>query len=415
MTYKYPTTQSAYRQNHSTETAMLRVSNDINLALDNHSDVVLVMLDLSSAFDTIDHGVLIKRLSTRFGLRSTALAWFVSYLANRSQSVVINHCQSKPSKLVYGVPQGSVLGPLLFSLYVAPIEDIIYAHGLQPMIYADDTQMYLVMQKSDQRLCLSKLETCAKDIVFWMMENKLMCNSSKTEVVHFSSRYLSRESIGSVNIAGSDVKTTSKVNNLGVMLDRCLTMSTHVSNLCKSASFALKRIGNIRHYLDQPSTEKLVHAFVASKLDYGNSLLYGLPDKEIAKLQRIQNSAARLVTRTRRTEHITPILHKLHWLPVKKRIAFKLLLITYKVINGLAPKYLSDLLKLEKPSRLLRSNANDKLRLVRQTFRTKNYGGRAFKSCAPILWNDLPLHVRSAPSTETFKKRLKTHLFNIIL
>ena len=106
-------------------------------------------------------------------------------------------------------------------------------------------------------------------------------------------------------------------------------MSTHVSNLSKSASFALKRIGNIRQYLDQPRTEKLVHAFVASKLDYCNSLLYGLPGKEISKIQRVQNSAARLVTKARRADHITPILGKLHWLPVRKRFIFKILIFNF--------------------------------------------------------------------------------------
>jgi len=115
--------------------------------------------------------------------------------------------------------------------------------------------------------------------------------------LHFSSRYLQRQPIAAVNFAGSEIKTSVNARDLGVTLDQCLTMSTHVSNLCKSASFALKRIGNIRQYLDQPSTEKLVHAFVSSKLDYCNSLFCGLPDKEISKIQRVRNSAARLVTK----------------------------------------------------------------------------------------------------------------------
>ncbi|XP_078357267.1 uncharacterized protein LOC144642150 [Oculina patagonica] len=166
----------------------------------------------------------------------------------------------------------------------------------------DDDDDDLVMQRSEQSSCLSKVELCAQDIISWMADNKLLCNSSKTEILHFSSRYLQRQPIAAVNIAGSEIKTSVNARDLGVTLDQCLRMSTHVSNLCKSASFALKRIGNIRQYLDQPSTEKLVHAFVSSILDYCNSLLYGLPDKEISKIQRVQNSAARLITRTRRAD-----------------------------------------------------------------------------------------------------------------
>ncbi|KAL9951157.1 hypothetical protein ACROYT_G043774 [Oculina patagonica] len=186
-------------------------------------------------------------------------------------------------------------------------------------------------------------------------------------IFHPKGSFRERQPIAAVNIAGSEIKTSVNARDLEVTLDQCLTMSTHVSNLCKSASFALKRIGNIRQYLDQPSTEKLVHAFVSSKLDYCNSLLYGLPDKEISKIQRVQNSAARLITRTRRADRITPILRELHWLPVRKRIIFKILLLTFKVLNDLAPSYLAELINIHRPIRSLRSN-NDHLRLQRPVF-----------------------------------------------
>ena len=182
---------------------------------------------------------------SRFVLRGTALAWIKSYLTNRSQAVVMKDVHSFSAKLACGVPQGSVLGPLLFSLYVAPIKDIIIAHSLQSMIFADDTQMYLVMQRSQQSFWLRKLELCAQDILSWMADNKLLCNSSKTEILHFSSRYLQRQPIAAVNIAGSEIKTSVNARGLGVILNQCLTMSTHVSIFCKSASFAYWKYSSV--------------------------------------------------------------------------------------------------------------------------------------------------------------------------
>ena len=221
-------------------------------------------------------------------INGTVLKWFKSYLVNRTQSIVIDHTVSTPSSLMYGVPQGSVLGPLLFSLYVSPLEDIVNAHNLQTMMYADDTQLYLITQNSRRSSGLETLEHCANDIIQWMKDNKLLCNTSKTEVLHFTSRFLDVDSITHVTIGNSVKELTSEARDLGVILDHHLKMSSHINNICKSASYSLRRIGQIRRYLNTASTEKLVHAFITSKLDYCNSLIYGLPDKDLIKLQRIQ-------------------------------------------------------------------------------------------------------------------------------
>ena len=187
-------------------------------------------------------------------------------------------------------------------------------------------------------------------------------------------------------------------------------MSPHVNNICRGASFALRKIGKIRRYLDKSTTEQLVHAFVSSKLDNNNILLTGLPSKDISKLQRIQNSAARLVTFTKRREHITPVLRDLHWLPVLDRIIFKILLLTYKVRHDMAPMYLCELLHSYVPTRTLRSSSQDLLQTP--SCRTKTYGERAFSIIAPKLWNDLPYEIRHAPSINQFKNSLKTHIFH---
>ena len=188
-------------------------------------------------------------------------------------------------------------------------------------------------------------------------------------------------------------------------------MTSHVNFICKKASFGIRKIGSLRKYLDRDSTEMLVHSFITSQLDYCNSLLYGLPDYQTDKIQRIQNSAGRLVTLTKNYEHISPILDDLHWLPVKKRIMFKILLMTYKAVSGTAPLYICELINVKVPTRTLRSNTAPILQ--RQTIRTVSYGRRSFEHAAPELWNPLPAHIRNAPTIAQFKTALKTHLFNL--
>jgi len=157
--------QSAYRKYHSTETALLRVQNDILQAIDSQGAAILVLLDLSAAFDTIDHKILFSTVENEMGVTGNALAWFKSYLTDRHQSVIIDGMPSDKQKLQYGVPQGSVLGPLLFISYTKPLGDIIRRHGLQYHLYADDTQLYLAFRPTKTgtaQAVLNKIQICVK-------------------------------------------------------------------------------------------------------------------------------------------------------------------------------------------------------------------------------------------------------------
>ena len=166
----------------------------------------------------------------------------------------------------------------------------------------------------------------------------------------------------------------------------------------------------IREYLTSEAATNLIHAFVSSRLDYGNSLLAGLPDTEISKLQKVQNTAARILTRTKKYDSISPVLKELHWLKVKERIDFKILMLTYKCLHDLAPPYLTELLEVYIPARQLRSESD--LRLKVPKTRLKSYGDRAFSYIAPVLWNSLPLSIKTASSLTIFKSKLKNHFFN---
>ncbi len=178
-----------------------------------------------------------------------------------------------------------------------------------------------------------------------------------------------------------------------------------------AAFYHIKNIGSIRNHLTQEATVTLVHAHVTSRLDYYNALLYDLSDKILYKVQKTQNTAPRVVTGTYKFEHIAPVLNNLHWLPVKFRINFKILLLTFKAYHGLAPSYLCDLIDKKLPTCSLR-NYDDFL-LVEPKTKFNTYGDRAFSKAAPFLWNPLPIDIHRSPNVACFKQRLKTYLFKL--
>jgi len=243
-----------------------------------------------------------------------------------------------------------------------------------------------------------------------MVHHKLKLNDDKSEFIVISSPHNKKE-VNSINIKIGDevLSASSNVRDLGVVIDSVFNMDAHVTSICKSCYFHLRNIGAIRPYLDSHSASQIIHAFITSRLDYCNSLLFGLSDKSLNRLRKVQNTAVRIVTLCKRNDHITPYLKELHWLPVHLRIDFKILLITYKILNGLAPEYLCTLVKLYAPPRELRSGSQYLLEPILS--HSVNYGDRAFSIAAPHLWNNLPLNIRTSETLSVFKTKLKTHLF----
>ncbi len=203
--------------------------------------------------------------------------------------------------------------------------------------------------------------------------------------------------------------TKNQVRNLGVILKIDLSFSSHRVKAVTKAYYHLKNIARIRSFVSSQDLEKHVHAFITSRVDYCNGLLTGLPKKTVRQLQLIQNAATRIQTRTRKSEYITPVLRSLHWLPVKFRIDFKVLLLVYKSLNGLGPKYMADMLTEYEPNRPLRSLGSSQLEIPRVD--TKQ-GESAFSYYAARSWNQLPEEIICAKTLATFKSSLKTHLFS---
>ncbi len=397
--------QSGFRMHHSTETALIKIINDIRFNSDSGKISVLVLLDLSVAFDTVDHNILLERLENWVGLSGMALKWFRSYLEGRGYYVSIGEHKSKWTSMTCGDPQGSILAPLLFSLYMLPLSQIMRKNQIAYHSYADDTQIYLALSPNDYRP-IDSLCQCI-EINSWMCQNFLQLNKEKTEVIAFGNK----DEVLKVNayLDSRGQTTKNQVRNLGVILETDLSFSSHVKAVTKSAYYHLKNIARIRCFVSSQDLEKLVHAFITSRVDYCNGLLTGLPKKTIRQLQLIQNAAARILTRTRKSEHITPVLRSLHWLPVTFRIDFKVLLLVYKSLNGLGPKYIADMLTEYKPNRPLRSLGSIQLEIPRVHTKQEE---SAFSYFAARSWNQLPEEIKCAKTLATFKSSLKTHLFS---
>ena len=405
--------QSAYRTYHSTETALLYIHSDLLSALDRKQCVAMVMIDLSAAFDTVNHNILLHRLSERYGFQGNAHKWITSYLSQRKQFITINGERSQEKFKSCDVPQGSVLGPNLYEDYFAvPVGEILRKHNLLFHIYADDTQIYLPFLPGEESAAIHRLEKCLTEVRQWMATNWLQLNDSKTEFIIFGSKQnLSMLQEISLTIGESKIFPSDCVRNIGAHLDKELSLDKHLTSICKSAWYHLYQISKIRRYLTTDQTKSVIHAYVTSRLDQNNSLLLGLPKKSLKCLQCIQNASAKLIVRGRKHDHVTPILKNLHWLPIEQRILFKLLLLTFKSLNDQGPAYLKDLLVHYKPSRTLRSSSSMMLCCHRTHY--VDTSRRAFYARAPAEWNRLPISLKNSDSIASFKSKLKTFLFKV--
>ena len=237
-----------------------------------------------------------------------------------------------------------------------------------------------------------------------------MLNTEKTELLAVgSSSRISQVRCDKIEIMNSEIAVNKSVKYLGVKLDQTLSMSDRVSDICRSSFLSLRRIGCIRKYLTEKATSCLVNSLVTSRLDFCNSALYGISNEQFDRLQRIQNHAARLISKKKKHEHVTPTLCKLHWLPVKYRVQFKIAVFAFRYFEATLPSYLSSSLCTYQPSRSLRSSSEKLLVIPRVNL--KAAGEPSFTFAAPTVWNSLPNSLRNSPNLLHFKRELKTYLF----
>ena len=243
--------------------------------------IQLVLIDLSAAFDTVDHSILLDIMNKAFGVSDVALQWTHSYLRPRSQSIVIDHKVSKRFILEHGVPQGSCLGPVMFTQYSSPVFDVISCHEKQGHGYADDHQIYSSCSAGSLDIARASMEICIGEIRKWMLSMKLnKMNDTKTEYIIIGTRQqLAKCDNSSITIGDSTIQAADCIRNLGAHFDKHMSMEQHVKIKCRDAYAQLYNIGKIRKYLDFNSAERLINALVHSHLDYCNALLVGLSKK----------------------------------------------------------------------------------------------------------------------------------------
>ena len=403
--------QSAYRQFYSTETALCRIYNDLLLNIQNSSVVLLILLDLSAAFDTIDFDLLLKDLYDS-GIRGNALKLLESYLKERFQRVSGCDSDSDPLELFFGVPQGSVLGPVLFSLYSSKLAKIFEAHGVSYHFYADDSQIY--MPVSNIASTQAKVNDIMSDIKLWMLERKLKLNEGKTEIIVINGPLNNELSVESKNTNFiNEILPSSSTRDLGLILDSKLSFKNHFNSIIKTCNFQLRRLSSIMKYLTKEAATTLVHAFITSRIDYCNSLFVNLPNKDLIRLQSILNRAARLIYNLPPFTSTSSYLYELHWLPIKARIEFKICLLVFKCLKHNQPAYLNELFIRYTPQSnvILRAADDPYLLIVPRLHKHSTFVSRSIYYAGPVFFNKLPFKIKDAGNVDSFKKLLKTYLF----
>ena len=401
--------QSAFKSQHSCETALVKIYDDLLHDLGRNRYAIMLFLDFSSAFDTVRHSILLEKLEKQFHITGTALKWFKSFLENRTYQVKIRNCFSQQMSMKYGVPQGSVLGPVLFSLYSQPIHNICTRHGLRIHMFADDVQIYTVSENPEQEL--SKIKKCLTDITAWAKVNFLKLNENKSKFLVISHNSASLDRFLKLDM---NTKFESMVKNLGFTIDRNLSLNAQINRVCFKSFNLLRNLWKISSKLNSVELKtRLVKTCLIPHLDYCNSMYSSLPQKQIRKLQRVMNAAVRFVFNLRRYERvsISAYMKRIHFLPVNCRIDFKVCMFVFKCLVGLAPDYMISLVTPKSSLESLRVHS-DKNLLQMPHLENENYRNRRFSVYAPKVWNSLPIEIRNSNSLSEFQTKLKTYLFS---
>ena len=396
--------QSGFRPLHSTVTALLDATNEWYLNIDKGMTNLAVFLDLAKAFDTVSHHILLKKLNM-YGIKGRTHDWFSSYLSNRMQQCTVEGCFSKPLPLSCGVPQGSILGPLLFIIY---INDLPFSlSNSKPRMYADDTILSASAVSSTE--LFSKMNTDLINIRNWLLANKLSLNVTKTEYMLFGSTHR-LSNLGKPNIlkiGDEEIKRVDKTKYLGMSLDEQLTWTEHIEQLCLRVNRSINGLKQARHYVPTDTLKLMYNALIQPTFDYCDTVYDSLNAGLADQLQKLQNRAARIITFQGYDTRSQEILKQLNWENLALRREKRLGAIMYDIINKHAPTYLSDLFITNKDSNVYKSHLRENALNINLNHIPKTeYFKHSFMYRGMKNWNSLPTTVKLSQSKAIFKRRV---------
>lgn len=399
--------QSGFRTGHNTTTALLKVTEDIREAIDQSKLTIMTLLDFSKAFDTVDLDILMFKLRT-LNLSDAVLKWFNSYLYDRQQSISHGNRVSPWRIVKAGVPQGSVLGPLLFMIYINDVTRSINFCSYH--LYADDLQLYIHTKKDELNEAVQKLNNDLTTVFSWTKINGLKLNTDKSQaIVVGHERLLSTlqlETLPNVIINEEIIEYSSSVKNLGVTLDKNVNWNQQVTQISKKVFSILHSLKSLNNFLTRELKTKLINTLVMPHFDYCDSLLTDLTEHLNQRLQRAHNACIRFVCNTRRFDHVTPSFNMLSWLRLKERRQLHSLSLLFKILNSSTPRYLSSRFQ-----RLSVARANDLGLLRIPQHRTSAYSS-SFSVALPRVWNSLPREIRDCRTYSMFHSKVRKMLLD---
>ena len=349
-------TTSGYRKGHSTTTVLLRIRDDIIEAMKKGELTLTALADFSKAFDTVDYSIVNRKLHA-IGLSKSALLWIFSYLSNRQQFVQVNDKQSRLQDVLFGVPQGSVLGPVIFNLYARDMQDCL-KDGSTCFQYADDTTVLLHAPPRDLKDCVNRMNNTLQSIESWAADSNLLLNETKTKQMLVTTRQMSRvHDLGDytppLSLKNKIVDRVDRFRLLGTLLSQDLkwTELVNVTSPCFGVLAVLRKIKNMT---PQETKKSLVQSLVLSKLNFNDTVTYPLPMFLQKRMQRVQNAAAGFVLNRYCSKE--DVLN-LGWLPTLENTQLNILKLGHRALynNNNWPEYLT--LSRHNPSRTLRSSS----------------------------------------------------------